>query len=414
MPPLPTDHRWPSVHRSALLIFFLTCMLVGGRQVIWYWSHGPVVSDLRIFMTGVEILRSGHGHELYRFDAQQAVQNRLYPATRQAGLLPFNHLAYELLIYWPLAGFSYRTALIAWGALNLGLAALIAWLIAPQLRTLRSTTGVPLFLWLVAFYPVLFVFGEGQDSLLSLTLIALSLRCFINQRMFLAGLVLALTLFKFHLAVLIAFFVFVLPRTWRALAGFGAGVALVVGISRVMVGPSFAHDYFYMLRNQDVMTPWGFVPWFMPNLRGLLQWALAPRLDIGDILPIILLASLAVIAVASWILFHSKIAHSPALLYSVAILTTSLVSFHLHMQDLTLAALPMLFLLESALRGDLSRALAITATIMIVLLYAFRLAAEPFPILLVRGCLMAIPTFGLWVVSLAPRCQPAKTEHFPS
>jgi hypothetical protein len=43
-------------------------------------------------------------------------------------------------------------------------------------------------------------------------------------------------------------------------------------------------------------------------------------------------------------------------LYSLAILTTLLVSYHLHMQDLTMAALPMLVLLDLAADGEFSLA----------------------------------------------------------
>lgn len=400
MPPSTIAHRWPRSFRLGLATVFVICILVSARQVAYYWSHGPVVSDLRIFMTGVDMMRSGDGHRLYRFDAQQAAQNRLYPQTRTAGLLPFNHPAYELLMYWPLERFSYQTALMVWALMNLGLVFLIAWLVQPYTRTLREITGIPLALWLLAFYPVLYVFGEGQDSLIFLLLAVLSMRCLDLGRGFLAGFVLALALFKFHLCLLIAFFVFLLPRKWRAVAGFATAAGLVTGISRIMVGPSFAGDYLSMLRNQDVMTPWGFVPWFMPNLRGFLEWALAPGLDIGSILPIVLLVSLGVAGVVTWILVRSGGEESGPVLYTVAILTTLLVSYHMHMQDLTLAALPMLLLLDRAMSGQVSRVWTAVLALAMVGLYGYRLAGETFPILVVRGCLMAVPLLLLWLVGM--------------
>jgi hypothetical protein len=136
-------------------------MGVSGRQMLWYFSNGPTVSDLRIFMTGVAMVRSGNGHDLYRFDAQQTAQRRLYPETRISGLLPFNHLAYELLLYWPVSRFSYRTALLVWAALNVGVVFLVSWLLGPYTQAIRQLTGIPLALFLLAFYPVIYVFGEG-------------------------------------------------------------------------------------------------------------------------------------------------------------------------------------------------------------------------------------------------------------
>src|SRR5262249_57497973 len=96
------------------------------RQVYSYISLGPVSTDLRIFMTGVEMARTGHGHELYRFKAQETVQNRLYPQTRTAGLLPFNHFPYHLLFYCPLPLLPFRVALLAWALINLGIVIAIA------------------------------------------------------------------------------------------------------------------------------------------------------------------------------------------------------------------------------------------------------------------------------------------------
>jgi hypothetical protein len=41
-------------------------------------------------------------------------------------------------------------------------------------------------------------------------------------------------------------------------------------------------------------------------------------------------------------------------------------------------------------------ALAVT----IAVLYLYRIAAEPFPILEMRGCLLAVPIVVLWIVAL--------------
>jgi hypothetical protein len=323
----------------------------------------------------------------------------LYPETRTAGLLPFNHLAYELLFYWPLSWLPYRTALLTWAAVNLGFVFLIGRLLRPYTEELRRTTGIPLVLFLLAFYPLVYVFGEGQDSLLFLLLVVVSLRCADAGRGFWAGFVLALALFKFHLVLLIAFFVFLLPRKWRELAGLATGALLVVGMSLAMAGPSLITDYVAMLRQQEVMTPWGFIPWFMPNLRGLLQWGLSPWLDIGSIQPIIFVLSAALMVIAAWLIVRCREQQDVTLLYALAILSTLLVSYHLHMQDLSLAVLPMLLLLDRALRGRLSRGWTLAMAAAVAALYGFRLAAEPFQILLVRGCLLALPLSLLWVVS---------------
>jgi glycosyl transferase family 87 len=386
--------------RLALTGLFLISIEVSAYQVVWYFSHGPVVSDLRIFMTGVEIVRTGESQELYHFDEHQRVQTRLYPETKRAGVLAFNHLAYELLLYWPVAHLPYRTALMVWALMNLGLVLVIAWLLTPYTKALREATGLPVVLWLLAFYPVPYVLAEGQDSLIFLSLVVLSLRCAESGRTFLSGLLLALACFKFHLVLLIAFFAFFLPCKWRGLAGFATGSALVIGISRAIVGPSFAHDYISLLRNQEVRTPWGFVPGFMPNLRGFLSWALASWLDIGVIQPIVFVVSAGLVVSASGIILRSRSRQNESLYYAAAILSAGLVSYHLHMQDLTMAVLPMLILLDLAVRGKLSRAWTVGLVVAVTGLYAFRITAEFVPILLRHGCILAGPLLLLWLVSL--------------
>ncbi|MGA7080719.1 MAG: glycosyltransferase family 87 protein [Terriglobales bacterium] len=407
-----------------MVVFCLISIAVSGRQMLWYFSHGPAVTDLRIFMTGIDMVASGQGRQLYHFDAQQKAQIQLYPETRTSGLLPFNHLAYELLFYWPISKLPYRTALLVWALANVAILFLIARLLAPYSRALTEATGTPLTLYLLAFYPVMYVFGEGQDSLMFMLLVVLSLRSMDAGRTFLAGFLLALACFKFHLALLIAFFVLLLRAKWRGLAGFATGAAVVGGISLALVGPAILHDYPAMLRQQDVMTPWGFIPWFMPNLRGLLQWALAPRLDAGTILPVVFMISAIVGVVATWQTLRNRNSNSvghaknsninidinindESMAYTVAILTTILISYHLHMQDLTMALLPMIVLADRAVRMWHERRttekpnlwMAVLA-LTIATLYLYRIAAEPFPSLLMRGCLLAVPVFVLWVVAL--------------
>jgi hypothetical protein len=407
-------HRLRPVPRWGLVVFCLISIGVSGKQTLWYFSHGPVVTDLRIFMTGVDMMASGQGRQLYQFDAQEKAQIRLYPETRTSGLLPFNHLAYELLFYWPVSTLSYRMALLVWALGNVAIIFLIAWLLTPYSRALTQVAGTPLVLYLLAFYPVMYVLGEGQDSLIFLLLLVLSLRSMDNGRTFLAGFLIALACFKFHLALAIVFFVLFLRGKWRGLAGFVTGGTLVGGISLALVGPAIIHDYPAMLRRQDVMTPWGFIPWFMPNLRGFLQWALAPWLDVGAILPVVLISSAVVGVVATWFVLRNRAKNDESMAYAVAILTTILISYHLHMQDLTMALLPMLVLVERAARewsdrgatreesggARVSTVWMAVLAITVAALYLYRIAAEAFPILVVRGYLLAVPIFVLWVVAL--------------
>ena len=399
----------------AIAVFCLVSVVISGRQTFWYFTHGPTVSDFRIFMTGIEMVRSGEGRDLYQFEAQKRAQALLYPETAISGLLPFNHLGFELLYYWPISWLPYRAAIVGWAVINLGIVFLIGWLLRPYTSALRQRTGIPIAFFLLAFYPVIFTLGQGQDSILFLLLLVVSLRTMDANRPSVAGFVLALACFKLHLALAIVFFAFFLRGKWRALAGFAAGSAAVVGISLAMAGPRMISDYLSMLRRQAELTPWGFIPWYMPNLRGLLQWGLAPWLDIGMIIPIIFVLSVIVAVMGGWIILRGQIENDSSLAFSVAILTTILISYHFHMQDLSIAALPVLVLLNRAVaqrsgekcstifgvfETDCSPLCGAILLISVAILYFFRVVAELYPWLVIHGCLLSVPLSLLWVLSL--------------
>ena len=47
------------IPRAALVVFCLVSLGLSARQTFWYLSHGPVFTDFRIFMTGVDMVKSG-------------------------------------------------------------------------------------------------------------------------------------------------------------------------------------------------------------------------------------------------------------------------------------------------------------------------------------------------------------------
>jgi hypothetical protein len=74
-----------------------------GIQLSGWIGFIPVVTDghfdFRQLYTAGYMVRSGHASELYVYDAQKAFQDTLI--SREQIALPFNHLAYEALLYAP-------------------------------------------------------------------------------------------------------------------------------------------------------------------------------------------------------------------------------------------------------------------------------------------------------------------------
>ena len=395
----PRGRRLAPIYRGVVILVLLVSTLVGARSAWWCWSQGPSATDLRIFLTPIELIRSGQGSGIYNFAVEEAAHNRLFPEAEKTGYLSYNHLAYELLMYWPLARFPYRTALMVWAAVNIGFILLLAWLLTPFTKALREFTGIPILVWMLAFFPLLYTLGEGQDSVVTLLIVACSLRLMKDEKEFLSGATLGLVLFKIHLALGLAFFVLFLPRRWKGLAGFSVAAASATGISIAMVGSNLISDYLRVIKEQQTRTPWGFIPRFMPNLRGLLDWTLSQWLDVNSVLATILLISLVTMGV-TWILLRIPRRTTAEALYAGTIPAVLLVSYHMHLQDLTLALLPMLLLLDCSVRGELRGGWAwilLTAT---TGFYLFGAASAGTYYLLLHGALLAIPLSLLWLAAM--------------
>ena len=296
------------------------------------------------------LVRGGAASRLYDYEIQANVQQQYVPRPNP---LPFNHPPFELLLFIPLSFLPYLAAYFAWSVINLFLLAAIWHFLQPHLRGLSK--GQQWLLVWVSVVPVMVTLVQGQDSLLLLFLYALALRAFQSHRAFLAGGLLALGLFKFHL-VLPFVVVLLLRKQRRVVLGFAAGAVLLALISLGMVGSQGAVSYagFLLQMNQGAFEPagaelWGIHSEMMPNARGLL-FTLAAGLPRGVALGLLALLSLAALLAAAWAWRPGTIPDKSekGLQFSVALVVTLMVSYHLHLHDLTLLILPAVFLVESA------------------------------------------------------------------
>jgi ABC-type Na+ efflux pump permease subunit len=124
--------------------------------------------DFRHLYTAGYMLRTGHRNELYDYDVEQKFQDSL--VSREAIALPFNHLAYEALLFIPYSYASYRSAYFLFLVTNIALMVFAIRLMAPHTRRLSS-----MFFWLptvlsFTFLPVAAAFMQGQDSIIQLLL----------------------------------------------------------------------------------------------------------------------------------------------------------------------------------------------------------------------------------------------------
>src|SRR6266849_730487 len=198
--------------------------------------------DFRHLYTAGYLARSGHGGELYDYETTRAFQNQLVNKAGGGLALPFNHLAYEALLFSPLSLLKYRTAYFTFVFVNLGLLALCFRLLKPHFGDLSQLPRwLPLALPL-GFLPSVFAISEGQDSIIMLTLAVATFALLERNREAQAGAVLALTLFKFQFSIPI-FILYLCWRRWSFVRGFAISGGAILALSIAMVGPAVVSVY---------------------------------------------------------------------------------------------------------------------------------------------------------------------------
>jgi hypothetical protein len=316
-----------------LIVLQVEACFVGIRKAI----QGG--ADFRQLYTAGYMLRSGHRHQLYDYDCEHKYQNDV--VSPQNSVLPFDHLAYEALLFLPLSYLKYRAAYFVFFAANLALLAVSFRLLLPYLVRVRQV-----WRWLpnaiiLCFFPVALTLIQGQDSIVLLTLLLAAAASVDRGHEEIAGGFVGLTLFKFQFGVPVAF-MFLLWRRWRLLAGI-AIVGTAVGVlSLFLVGfpasIAYAHSLLAISFRLSQVTDelkYGTYPGNMPNLRGL-TYILA-----GPYLSQFFTAAGSGLAVL-WVAFRK-----PS--FPLAIATALLVSYHALMHDTVLLIVPAGLALEAAL-----------------------------------------------------------------
>jgi hypothetical protein len=293
-------------------------------------------ADFSIFYTGARVLHFGWRHELYNL----SVQARFHSAYYRDRPLLYNHPAYELLAFLPLAGLKFSAQYYVWLAINLVILIWMALALSkacdhPLLKQWWFILGAAL-----AFPPIAVCLLQGQDTLLLILIYSLTYAALKQRRDFLAGLILSLGLFKFHL-ILPFMIPMLLRRYWKFIQGFTCGALMLVAISIMITGFSGFLEYAALLRLLTQRPDIGYItPVLMPNLRGLLT-LLAPGKSAGG-LAVVLLSAITV-GIATWkMVLPSVRDHRFDVAFAVNITSVILVSYHLYLHDLSLVFLPIL------------------------------------------------------------------------
>jgi len=263
------------------------------------------------------------------------------------GALPFNHPAFEALLFLPLALLPFWPAYVLWTVLNLVLLAAI-------MAVLRRLPGIGkahaglLGLALLAYFPLVNGLLQGQDAILFSFLAVMALICLDRGADAAAGVWLGACLFRPQIAIPLV--LLLAARRWRVLLGFAGAALALLGVSIMMMGPGWPLQYVRFV--VFVEQAGSIEPNIVPNIRGLVGTLIGPifKPAVGTLN---VLLSLAVLVPALHRIRYGQ--DSASFVFCLASVTAMLVSFHAHSYDLTFLVPLVVFLLVATLRGEIQK-----------------------------------------------------------
>jgi hypothetical protein len=313
---------------------YLLLMQLGFLAMIFATSS-VAKADFRMFYAGGYMVRTGQAPQIYDRQKTDATEEEM--AGHGGADLPFNHPAYEALLFAVLSLLPYKAAFGLFSGINLVLLIVIY-----QHLVTSDWMGA---LWkglapmgIAGFLPVGFCIVQGQDSILLLFVLFFVYLLQRERRDFAAGLICGLGMFRLQLVIpLVLLLCF--ARRWRLLAGFSITCLMVAFVSIALVEPASWLTYpRYLLSTSSGLQPesqrvadniW---PTIMPNVRGLVQLLGGTRFSSTTLLVVTVLVSALLLV---WAVMKS-------LPFELMIVASVLVSYHGYIHDSVLLLLPLL------------------------------------------------------------------------
>lgn len=309
------------VIRRRVVAYSAIMLLVVVAETAFIYIAGPGLldwfgqikgTDFIQFYAAGRLILEGRGSELYVFEppfgfpAQFEVEARILAPQvtehRHAFVVP----PYYALPFVPLALLPYLLALALWIALNVALLVATLRLLRPHVRLLQAgghpgqaPAGRIPYLVALSFFPFLECQLDGQNSVVTLALVAAAYVALRDRRDVLAGAILGLGLYKPQLVLTIVLLLLI-ARRWRVALGFAGAGALVVGLSWALVGTKGMLDYAAL---SATMPGWIHIPgWKTWNMHSWHSFFVLLARDPGAASALSAVATLATLGllVAAW------------------------------------------------------------------------------------------------------------------
>lgn len=362
--------RWTGLrqYRQRIVAAWLIAMSIS-HAVLIYKTLPQLrrgYQDFTIFYAAGKLVRNGHAADLYNSTAQYRTQQEFAPEVSiRRGALPYTHTPFEALIYAPLSFLEYPSAYVLWTAINIVLLIASLVLLRKHFDEICALDRPLLVLSAAGFFPVAIALIQGQDTILLLFLMVLAMVLMKRGRDAVAGAVLGLALFKFHLVGTVALLVSI--RRPRLLLGFIPVALALVAACVGMVGWHGIYEYAHYLVDLERTGARGsIIPSDMANLRGFISTAI-PSLAGIPWLATIVFSSIILLALVSWRIAKGR--ESIYYCFALAATAAMLVSYHALPYDLVLLLPAAIVLLADALHTDSWRGLVLAFLLFLTPLY---------------------------------------------
>ncbi len=205
---------------------------------------GAKRADFLNLYTGASLAHSGQYARLHDYSAQSVVSRRLEPDVTV--VFPFVRPPFYALALSPLAMLPYDQAFRVWIGIQISLL-LACWWWAWRVF------GPDALIWTSLFLPTALGIACGQDCVVTLAICCAAQEAYRRRFYTLTGLLLALTLIKFHLFLLVPL-ALLASRRWRMLGGYVTGALALLAVSLGLSGWSGLQSYAALLTRKDLAT----------------------------------------------------------------------------------------------------------------------------------------------------------------
>lgn len=220
---------YPAAVLGALALAFVIVVAAGSGSST---ASGRIGGDFPAFYGAGTIVADGNIDSLYDPVTQAAAQARLLGD--EPGFIMYPYSPHVAAAYQPLAALPYRLAYVLHTGLMVGALVGALALIRPMVPIVDRWFGATLGAIFTA-YPVFVGLTLGQNTAISMLLIAVAWRCWHEDRDGIAGAALAILLFRPQYALPLIGLA-LLDRRWRTVAMAGIGAAAVWTVNAVLFG----------------------------------------------------------------------------------------------------------------------------------------------------------------------------------